>query len=152
MEGPLGALAKLLPRTFEKPAQAKPAQEQAQAVAGANDGTRPTDAAAAKKNEKDETKENGEKNDLELSAETFEVGMKVVVIATKDKALYDGRSAMVTAVNKSSVWVRMLEGPENGNSVKRAFKQVRLPTQAVAPATVALAGTTALVQCQKHIT
>ena len=48
---------------------------------------------------------------------------------------------LTTAVNKSSVWVRMLEGPENGNSVKRAFKQVRLPSQAVAPATVALAGT-----------
>ena len=50
-ESPRGALAKLLPRTFEKPAQAKPAQEQAQAVAGANGGTRPTDAAAQEERE-----------------------------------------------------------------------------------------------------
>ena len=50
-------------------------QEPAQAFAGANTGTRPTDAEAAKKNKTDENKEKGEKRnpDLDLFAETLQV-------------------------------------------------------------------------------
>ena len=71
-----------------------------------------------------------------LSQDDVSVGMKVRTFSHVNKSELDDKLAVVMVANKSSLWVKFLEGPKESHNMKRTYSQIKLcdPAVAVTPA------------------
>ena len=61
-----------------------------------------------------------------LSQKDISVGMKVRTVSGVSKSELHDTMAIVTVVNKSSLWVKLLEGEKMNHSLKRSYSQIKL--------------------------
>ena len=61
-----------------------------------------------------------------LSQKDISVGMKVRTVSHVHKSELHDKLAIVTVVNKLSLWVKLLEGDRINHSLKRSYSQIKL--------------------------
>ena len=64
----------------------------------------------------------------------------IMTVSGKEKDLYDNKKAEITILNLSTMWVKLLEGPCVGTTIKRTIKQIKLIVDTGAAGTVKAAG------------
>ena len=125
-EGPLAALHGLVQATAAKEAEKKK-QPSIEKPPAANGGNGSGDVGTGSGSGRGDVGGNGGSGDgakAKLTSSDLKVGDTVLCLAGKDKDLYNNMKSEVMTVNTSSLWIKLLEGPKQGEQLRRTYAQI----------------------------